>query len=469
MFLHGVETIEVEQGARKINVVKSAVIGLIGIAPTGAKNELVLVNSDTQAAAFGKQVPGFTIPQALDAIFKQGAGTVLVVNVLDDADNLVEEAAENVNVTDGKFKLAHPPIKDVVVTTDPSGTTYVLDTDYKFDAFGNFEIISGGDISEDDDLLVTYKRLDGTTIDAAQILGEVDGVTEARTGLKVFDLARNEFGFAPKIFIAPGFSTTNATAANLISVADQFKGHAIIDAPIGTTKGVAITGRGPSGTINFNYSNERALLTFPHVKAYDPATDANENRPLSQFMAGLIAKVHNELGFWVSPSNKQINGIFGTEIPLTAAINDPNSDVNLLNEKGIITLFNAFGTGLRLWGNRASNFPSETTVDTFYSVRVTADVINESIEQASLQFVDKPINQALIDAIVESVNAFLRTLQGRGAIIDGNCKFIKENNPDENIASGNLVFDYDFLPPIPGERLTFKSHINIEYLSTLGE
>ena len=70
MFLHGVETIEVEQGARKINVVKSAVIGLIGIAPTGAKNELVLVNSDTQAAAFGKQVPGFTIPQALDAILQ---------------------------------------------------------------------------------------------------------------------------------------------------------------------------------------------------------------------------------------------------------------------------------------------------------------------------------------------------------------------------------------------------------------
>lgn len=37
-YLHGVETIEVENGARPVKTVKSAVIGLIGTAPMGDVN-----------------------------------------------------------------------------------------------------------------------------------------------------------------------------------------------------------------------------------------------------------------------------------------------------------------------------------------------------------------------------------------------------------------------------------------------
>ena len=84
-YLHGVETIEVEKGKRPVRTVKSAVIGLIGTAPIGAVNLATLTLSEKDAAAFGSQLPGFTIPQALDAIYDHGAGTVIVINVLDPA------------------------------------------------------------------------------------------------------------------------------------------------------------------------------------------------------------------------------------------------------------------------------------------------------------------------------------------------------------------------------------------------
>ena len=67
-YLHGVETVEVERGPRPVRTVKSAVIGLIGTAPIGAVNVSTLTLSEKDAAAFGPQLPGFTIPQALDAI-----------------------------------------------------------------------------------------------------------------------------------------------------------------------------------------------------------------------------------------------------------------------------------------------------------------------------------------------------------------------------------------------------------------
>jgi len=38
-FLHGIETIEVDKGARTIQTVKTAVIGLIGTAPVDTVNE----------------------------------------------------------------------------------------------------------------------------------------------------------------------------------------------------------------------------------------------------------------------------------------------------------------------------------------------------------------------------------------------------------------------------------------------
>ena len=54
-YLHGVETIEVENGARPVKTVKSAVIGLIGTAPMGDVNTLVQCLSEKDAAAFGSQ------------------------------------------------------------------------------------------------------------------------------------------------------------------------------------------------------------------------------------------------------------------------------------------------------------------------------------------------------------------------------------------------------------------------------
>lgn len=84
-----------------------------------------------------------------------------------------------------------------------------------------------------------------------------------------------------------------------------------------------------------------------------------------------------------------------------------------------------------------------------------------------LQFIDYPINQALIDSIRESVNSFIRTLIGRGALIDGKCGYDPAKNPPTEIALGHITFDIEFMPPTPAERITFESYINIDLLKNL--
>src|SRR5271155_5595082 len=174
-------------------------------------------------------------------------------------------------------------------------------------------------------------------------------------------------------------------------------------------------------------------------------------------------------GYWWSLSNTQVEGMLGPDVQLYASILDPSSDVNNLNASGIVTVFNAFGTGLRVWGNRSAAFPTSTAPDNFISVRRTMDIIEESVELAMLQFIDQPISNALIIAIVASVNAFLRTLIQRGALVDGSACYNPAENPPSQVSAGQLVFDLDVMPPPPAERITFQSFLDVTLLQKLGQ
>jgi phage tail sheath protein FI len=470
-YLHGVETTELNIGPRPVTVVKSAVIGLIGVSPIGPKNTLTLVQSPADASQFGAIVPNFNIPQALDAIQKQGAGTVLVVNVFDPTAN-TDAVTETKDVEDGKFSLTDAPNYDgsntLALTNGESGgdlVTYTLNTDYKVDDFGNVTIVPGGAISEGDTVTCIYRKFDPTSVNNSQLIGAL--TSGVRTGMKVFDLAFSTFGFNPRLLICPGYTSIKAITAELLVYADRFRGHVIVDSVVGDTVTAAIADRADI-TSSFGTSSKRAILTYPRLKAYDPATDASAVVPYSSFLAGVIAATDNTDGYWFSPSNREIKGITGVERIITASVNDATTEANLFNEKGIVTIFNSFGTGLRTWGNRSAAFPTSTAPSNFIAVQRTADILHESLELAMLQFIDLPLNNALIDAIRDTVNSFIRTLIQRGAIIDGECTYDPAKNPPTEIAAGHVTFDIVFMPPTPAERITFESFIDINLLRTLG-
>jgi phage tail sheath protein FI len=462
-YLHGVETVTVNSGVVPVTVIKTAVVGLIGVAPKGPVNELTLVTSSRDAAQFGASIPGATIPQALAAIFAQGPATVIVINVR-NADNLSAVTGEVLTVENGKFRTEGAPIGELVVSNAAGSVTYVSGVDYKFDGFGNVEVTSAA-ISEGDSVHVSYTTLDPQSTGIAQLIGGIDA-NEDRTGLELFDLALNEFGFNPKVLIAPEFSGVPAVKAALLVKAAKYRAVALIDSEPSFTPTEAIADRGPAGSA-FNTSDMRAVLLYPRIKMFDAYSDSDVTAPYSSFLAGIICATDYNEGYHVSPSNHEIKGQTGVQRKLTAAVNDPDSQVNLLNSAGIVTVFNAYGTGLRVWGNRNASFPSKSDPTTFVPVLRTSDVVAESIEQASLQFADRPINLAVIDSIKETVNEFLRTLQGRGALIDGKCTFDRSKNSNADIAAGRLVFDYSLMPPPPLERLTFNHFIDISLLKTL--
>ena len=104
-FLHGVETVEITSGSRTVTTVKTAVIGIVGTAPIDDVDDdyktvntpTVILNETEAVKYFGSNQSGYTIPQALDAIFDQGAGIAIVINVYDPDTH---ESVDDVTVGD---------------------------------------------------------------------------------------------------------------------------------------------------------------------------------------------------------------------------------------------------------------------------------------------------------------------------------------------------------------------------------
>ncbi|EBU1221952.1 TPA: phage tail sheath subtilisin-like domain-containing protein [Salmonella enterica subsp. enterica serovar Java] len=466
-YLHGSETIEINRSPVPVRAVKSAVIGVVGTAPSGPVNTLTMLLSEPDTGQFGAPLAGFTLPQALATLTGYGAGTIIAINVLDPAKHNTSVPSETVTFVNDTARLAHAPVMSVTVKAPTGDTTYTAGTDYHLAPdTGTLTRVAGGGIDAGAQVTVTYDYADPTKVTAADIIGTVDAAGR-RSGLKLLADCLSENGFNAKILIAPVYGTQASVMAELDIQAAKAQAVAYVDAPVGTTPQQAITGRGPAGTINFNTASGRLRLCYPHVKVYDAQTNADRLEPLSSHAAGLRAWTDLEYGYWWSSSNQQLKGVTGIERPITAQPDDPQSEANLLNANGITTVFNSFGTGFRLWGNRVASYPSSTGLLTFENCRRVKDMTDEAIRSSSLPFIDQPITQALIDTILESVNQYGRKLTGDGALLGFKCWYDKKRNEEADLADGHMLISYKLTPPPPLERLTLESEITSEYLVNL--
>lgn len=303
--------------------------------------------------------------------------------------------------------------------------------------------------------VINIKATD-TIVESDFVGADTDGV---KTGVKLFETCKGTYGFNPKIFIAPVLTDTEAILADLIDLADKYRGCAYVDCA-DMTYASALTSRGVGG--EWNFSEYRAKLLFPKIKSGGAA------RGYSAMAAGLRAWVDLNEGFWFSSSNHKVEGISELEFPLSWELNNPACEVNQVNALGITTLINVYGQGFKEWGNRNSAFPTNEDTRTFESMQRLDDITAESIEIACLPYIDKPMNKAQIDMVTEMVNGYFNSLISRGALIQGSkCFFDKTKNTSVEMAKGHYVWTREFMGAVPGERFTFYSEINTNLLNNL--
>ena len=454
-FHHGTETKRENGGSVAVSTVDGAIIGIVGTAPIGAVNELTVCQTTKDFSKFGVILnKGFTLPDAFDILARYASGKVYVVNVLDPTKHKTNVTDETLTQDSNTLRAqtAHAGLLNLTLVSD---RTLTEGDDYTVD-LQTGEIILKAKHSE---LKATYDYADPTKVTEEDIKGGIDSATGKRKGFELLRDGFNLYGADAKILICPEFDKTASCAAALSTLAEQLKAVAYVQLPKGTSLSKAIQARGPIGVLNASASSERVRHFYPYALG-----SSNTLESLAVHAAGLRMKTDTDNGYWFSTSNRQLQGVIGMEVPLTARVDDEQSETNLLNAVGITTIFNSFGTGFRLWGNRSSNYPTVTHIINFETALRTGDLIDESIRRTELQFIDRPIDDALIDSLIETVDTYLRALP---SIVGYSVSLDYDTDLVDEFSKGHVPLMYEYTPKLPAELISNKSVMTRKYLVNL--
>lgn len=375
-FHHGVEVIEVNDGARPIQTVSTAVVGIVATADDADAavfplNRPVMI-AGNRTAMLAKAGQSGTLKRTLAAIYAQTLVPVIVVRAAQAATTAEQDAS-------------------VIGTTTADGQM---------------------------------------------------------TGLKALLTAQAALGVTPRIIGAPGLDT-QAVTTEIAAVCAQLRAFGYA-AALGATPADAVLYRE-------NFDSKRLMLLWPDFLGQD-----GNALPSAAVALGLRALLDNTAGWHKSISNTPANGVSGISKDVFFDLQATGTTADQLNAAEVTTLVRQ--DGFRLWGNRTCSTDPRFA---FEVATRTGDIIADSIAQAQLWAMDRPMTKTLLADMVEMVNGKMRDWTANGYILGGEAWADPEKNTATALSAGNLHIDYSFTPVPPLENLTLTQSITDFYSSQL--
>lgn len=452
-YFHGVKLGESPDTPSLLRINRFGTIFVNGTAPDADAgkfplNTPTLITSETEAAALGADG---TLLDDIKTLFGEGASYIIVNRVTEGDDapetaaNLLGDSAARTGIYAAlKAKAVTGVQPRVLITAGDTGT-------WIDDGVVSITVTAGGTGYTAPTVAIT--EVDGgtgATATATVVGGVITAITVTASGS----------GYTTPVVAITDADGTGATATGnvgdvanafvsaLATVTPQIRARAYIHGP-NTTNADAIRFR---NTIN----SDRILIIDPKgIKNVDGVPVVVPSAPV---FAGVRARVvASPDGVSGSVSNKIIRTLDG----VARTIAYP-ADSNLLNEEAVNTIINERG-GLRTWGSRLA---TDNLLWAFDSVRATADMINESLEDFYFLYVDRKFTKSNLKMMVEDGNAALRVFKNNDDILGGRVWLSDLNTPTLN-AQGKVFLNVEFEPVGIMEQINITTYRNIAYYQLL--
>ncbi|MEL5590926.1 phage tail sheath protein [Serratia ureilytica] len=292
--------------------------------------------------------------------------------------------------------------------------------------------------------------------DAAETTSNIIGGANAEgryTGMKALLSAQAELGVKPRILGVPGLDNQEVATA-LAGICQQLRAFGYISAHGCKTVQEAIKYRD-------NFSQRELMLIWPDFVSWNTTANQSDIAYATARALGLRAKIDTETGWHKTLSNVGVNGVTGITASVFWDLQAPGTDADLLNEACVTTLIRK--DGFKFWGSRTC---SDDPLFMFENYTRTAQVLADTMAEAHLWAVDRPVTPTLVRDMIDGINAKFRELKSAGLIIDGTCWYDESANTKETLKAGKLFIDYDYTPVPPLEDLTLRQRITDRYLAT---
>ncbi|BEN00044.1 phage tail sheath protein [Serratia ureilytica] len=272
------------------------------------------------------------------------------------------------------------------------------------------------------------------------------------TGMKALLAAQAELGVKPRILGVPGHDNQEV-ATTLAGICQQLRAFGYISAYGCKTVSDAIKYRA-------NFSQRELMLIWPDFINWNTTTNSSDIAFATARALGLRAKIDQETGWHKTLSNVGVNGVSGISASVFWDLQTAGTDADLLNEGCVTTLIRK--DGFKFWGSRTC---SDEPLFQFENYTRTAQVLADTLAEAHLWAVDRPLTPTLIRDMIDGIKAKFRELKSAGLIIDGDCWYDESANDKETLKAGKLFIDYDYTPVPPLEDLTLRQRITDRYLA----
>ncbi|RGP54406.1 phage tail sheath protein [Pseudomonas abyssi] len=338
------------------------------------------------------------------------------------------------------------PLNTPVLITDPLSAISDAGTE------GTLAIALAAIAAQASPLVVVVRVAEGAD-EAATTTNVIGTVTAGQyTGLKALLAAKARLGVTPRIIGVPGLDTA-AVTAEMVTILQQLRAFGYAYCHDCEDKEAAVAYRD-------TFAARELMLIWPEFTRWDTTANQEAAAHAVAYALGLRAKIDQQVGWHKTLSNVAVNGVIGINKDVFWDLQSSSTDAGYLNENDITTLIQQ--DGFRFWGSRTC---SDDPLFAFESATRTAQVLADTIAEAHMWAVDKPLHPSLVKDIVEGVNAKFRQLKALGYVIDANCWYDPAMNTPETLAAGRLQLDYDYTPVPPLEDLTFRQRITSTYLA----
>jgi len=295
--------------------------------------------------------------------------------------------------------------------------------------------------------------------DAAEQVSNTIGTTlpdGSYTGMQALLAAEAMTGVKPRILGAPGLDTVDVTA-ELVSIAQQLR--AFVYASARKANGATAETISESILYRDNFGARELMLIHGDFTKWDTALSATAPSFAVAHAMGLRAKIDEEIGWHKTLSNLAVNSVTGLTHDIYFDLQNPNTDAGLLNQNEVTALIRR--DGFRFWGNRTT---SDEPLFAFENYVRTAQILADTMAEAHMWAIDKPLTPTLVKDIIEGINAKFRQLTAQGYLMGGSAWYNEEINEATTLKDGKLWIDYDYTPVPPLEDLTFLQRITDKYL-----
>lgn len=292
--------------------------------------------------------------------------------------------------------------------------------------------------------------------DAAETTSNIIGGANAEgryTGMKALLSAQAELGVKPRILGVPGLDSLEVATA-LAGICQQLRAFGYISAYGCKTVQEATKYRD-------NFSQRELMLIWPDFVSWNTTANQSDIAYATARALGLRAKIDTETGWHKTLSNVGVNGVTGITASVFWDLQAPGTDADLLNQACVTTLIRK--DGFKFWGSRTC---SDDPLFMFENYTRTAQVLADTMAEAHLWAIDRPVTPTLVRDMIDGINAKFRELKSAGLIIDGTCWYDESANTKETLKAGKLFIDYDYTPVPPLEDLTLRQRITDRYLAT---